>query len=253
MAEMMRVDGLQYSPRAFRVMSAAFRSMDPALEDQAAMSGASVPQIARRITLPLAWPAALGALLILFVRAIESFEVPALLGLRVAIHVYTSSIYQAIHQYPSEIGLAAAYAVTLLLITSLGIYAQSRLSSQGARFSTITGKGFRPRTIDLGRWRYLTATIFMLYFVVIVLLPFLVLAWSSLQKFYSAPSWAALSRVSLDSYRAVLAYPQFANTVWNSVVLALGSATTVMLISAVLASVVLGPKRPGRRRVGHPS
>src|SRR5712671_4136845 len=246
MAGMIWVDGLHYSPMAFLLMTAAFRSMDPALEEQAAMSGASVPQIARRITLPLAWPAALGALLILFVRAIESFEVPALLGLPVGIHVYTSSIYQAIHQYPSQIGLAAAYAVTLLLLTSIGIYAQSRLSSQGARFSTVTGKGFRPRTIDLGRWRYLTATIFILYFVVIVLLPFLVLAWSSLQKFYSAPSWAALSRVSLDSYRAVLAYPQFVNTVWNSVVLALGSATTVMLISAVIAWIVVRTKVPGR-------
>src|SRR3989449_5723432 len=235
---------------SFLLMTASYRSMDPSLEEQAAMSGASMLQTARRITLALAWPAALGSLLILFVRAIESFEVPALLGLPVGIHVYTSSIYQAIHQYPSQIGLAAAYAVTLLLLTSLGIYAQSRLSSQGARFSTVTGKGFRPRTIDLGRWRYLTATIFILYFVVIVLLPFLVLAWSSLQKFYSAPSWAALSRVSLDSYRAVLAYPQFANTVWNSVVLALGSATTVMLISAVIPLVVLRTKEAGRWMLG---
>jgi iron(III) transport system permease protein len=246
MSGMIWVDGLHYSPEAFLLMTAAFRSMDPALEEQAAMSGASVSQIARRVTLPLAWPAALGALLILFVRAIESFEVPALLGLPVGIHVYTSSIYQAIHQYPSQIGLAAAYAVTLLLITSLGIYAQSRLSSQGGRFSTVTGKGFRPRTIDLGRWRYVTAAIFILYFTVIVLLPFLVLVWSSLQKFYSAPSWAALSRVSLDSYRAVLDYPQFMNTVWNSVVLALGSATTVMLVSAVIAWIVVRTKVPGR-------
>jgi iron(III) transport system permease protein len=39
--------------------------------------------------------------------------------------------------------------VTLLLLTSLGIYVQSRLSRQGGRFATVTGKGFRPRTIDL--------------------------------------------------------------------------------------------------------
>ena len=246
MAGMIWVDGLHYSPMAFLLMTAAFRSMDPALEEQAAMSGASVPQIALRITLRLAWPAALGSLLILFVRSIESFEVPALLGLPVGIHVYTSSIYQAIHEYPSQIGLAAAYAVTLLLLTSFGIYAQSRLSSQGARFSTVTGKGFRPRTIDLGKGRYLTAAIFVLYFVVIVLLPFLVLVWSSLQKFYSGPSWAALSRVSLDSYRAVLGYPQFADIVWNSLVLAVGSATTVMLVSAVIAWIVVRTKVPGR-------
>jgi iron(III) transport system permease protein len=246
MAGMIFVDGLHYSPMAFLLMTAAFRSMDPALEEQAAMSGASVLQVARRVTLKLAWPAALGALLILFVRAIESFEVPALLGLPVGIHVYTSSIYQAIHQYPSQIGLAAAYAVTLLLITSLGIYAQSRLSSQGARYSTVTGKGFRPRTIDLGKWRYFTAAIFIVYFVVIVLLPFLVLLWSSTQKFYSAPSWAAFGRMSLDSYRAVLDYPQFANAVWNSLVLAAGTAIAVMLVAAVISWIVVRTRMPGR-------
>jgi iron(III) transport system permease protein len=246
MTGMIWVDGLHYSPMAFLLMTAAFRSMDPALEEQAAMSGASVLQTARRISLRLALPAALGSLLILFVRSIESFEVPALLGLPVGIHVYTASIYQAIHEYPSQVGLAAAYAVTLLLLTSLGIYAQSRLAREGARFSTVTGKGFRPRTIDLGRWRYLTAAIFILYLLVIVLMPFLVLVWSSLQKFYSVPSWAALSRVSLDSYRAVLDYPQFARTVWNSLVLAVGSATVVMLLSAVVAWIVLRTKVPGR-------
>ena len=246
MAGMIWVDGLHYSPMAFLLMTAAFRSMDPSLEEQAAMSGASMLQTARRITFKLAWPAALGSLLILFVRSIESFEVPALLGLPVGIHVYTSSIYQAIHQYPSQIGLASAYAVTLLLLTSVGIYAQSRLAVGGTRYSTVTGKGFRPRTIDLGRWRYLTAAIFVLYFAIIVLLPFLVLVWSSLQKFYSAPSWAALSRISLDSYRAVLDYPQFGQTVWNSLVLALGCATVVMLVSAVISWIVVRTKMPGR-------
>jgi iron(III) transport system permease protein len=246
MAGMIWVDGLHYSPMAFLLMTAAFRSMDPSLEEQAAMSGASVLQTARRITLKLAWPAAAGSLLILFVRSVESFEVPALLGLPVGIHVYTSSIYQAIHQYPSQVGLASAYAVTLLLLTSLGVYSQTRFASGGSHYATVTGKGFRPRTIDLGRWRYLTASIFIVYFLVIVLLPFLVLLWSSLQRFYSAPSWNALSRISLDSYRAVLEYPQFAQTVWNSFVVSLGSATAVMLLSAIMSWIVVRTKLPGR-------
>src|SRR4029077_20931016 len=134
----------------------------------------------------------------------------------------------------------------LLLLTSLGIYVQSRLSRQGSRFATVTGKGFRPRTIDLGRWRYLTAAIFILYFVVIVLLPFLVLVWSSLQKFYSAPSWAALSRVSLDSYRTVLDFPGFWPTVNHSLFLSLTTATMVMLMGAVVSWVVVRTKIRGR-------
>jgi iron(III) transport system permease protein len=243
---MIWTDGLHYSPMAFLLMTAAFRSMDPSLEESALMCGASVLQIAWRITLKLAWPAALASLLILFVRSLESFEVPALLGLPVGIQVYTSSIYQAIHQYPSQIGLAASYAITLLLITSFGIYMQSRLSYHSSRFSTVTGKGFRPRTIDLGNWRYLTAGLFVLYFLVIVLLPFLILVWSSLQKFYSAPSWAALSRVTLDSYRTILDYPQFWSTVRNSLFLAFTTATVIMLLGAIISWVVVRTKIRGR-------
>ncbi len=246
MAGMIWVDGLHYSPIAFLLMTAAFRSMDPALEESAQMSGASILQVAWRITFKLAWPAALGSLLILFVRAIESFEVPALLGLPVGIHVYTSAIYHAIHQYPSQIGLASSYAITLLVLCCFGIYMQSRLSYQSSRFSTVTGKGFRPRTIDLGPWRWVAAALFVLYFVVIVLLPFLVLVWTSLQKFYSAPSWDALGRLSLDNYRAVLDYPSFWSTVRNSLFLALSCASVVILIGAVISWVVVRTKIPGR-------
>ena len=243
---MIWVDGLHYSPMAFLLMTAAFRSMDPALEESAMMSGASILQTAWRVTLKLAWPAIFATLLILFVRSIESFEVPALLGLPVGIHVFTSSIYQAIHQYPSQIGLACAYGVTLLLITTLGIYFQSRLTGRGSKYSTITGKGFRPRPVDLGRWRYLTAAIFIVYLLLIVALPFLVLVWSSLQKFYSPPSIAALQNLTLDPYRFVLNYAPLANAVWNTLVLSTGSATVIMLVTSVICWITVKTKMPGR-------
>jgi iron(III) transport system permease protein len=246
MAGMIWVDGLHYSPIAFLLVTAALRSMDPALEESAMMGGASLFQIVRRITLPLAWPAILASFLILFVRAIESFEVPALLGLPVGLQVFTSSIYEAIHRYPSDVGLASAYAVTLLLITSIGIYMQSRLSSQGGKFSTVTGKGYRPRMMDLGRWRYLTAGIFIVYALLVVVLPFLVLLWSSLQKYYSVPSLAAMRNVSLDAYRTVIDFPGFATSVWNSIILSLGSATAIMLLTSVIAWIVVRTKIPGR-------
>ena len=246
MAGMIWVDGLHYSPMAFLLMTAAFRSMDPALEESAQMSGASVPQVFFRVTLKLAWPAVLATLLILFVRAIESFEVPALLGLPVGIEVYTSAIFQAIHRYPSQVGQASAYAVTLLVICSLGIYFQSRLSSQGDRYATVTGKGFRPRTMDLGSWRYLTAGLFILYFFIVVVLPFCVLLWSSLQKYFSAPSFAALNNLSLDAYRSVLGAPAFGTVVWNSLLLSLGSATLIMLATSVIAWLVVRTRLPGR-------
>jgi iron(III) transport system permease protein len=243
---MIWVDALHYSPMAFLLMSAAFRAMDPALEESAVMSGASVRQVVSRVTLPLVWPAIFATLLILFVRAIESFEVPALLGLPVGIQVFTSAIYQAVHRYPSQIGLASSYGVILLLITTIGVYFQSRLSSRGNKYATMTGKGFRPRQIDLGGWRYLAVAIFLVYFLLIVVLPFAVLLWSSFQKFYSVPSMEAIQRMTLDPYRTILSYPSLWRSVWNSLVLALGCATLIMLVTSVICWIVVKTKLPGR-------
>ena len=243
---MIWVEGLAYSPMAFLFMTAAFRAMDPSLEESAMMSGANVLQVVWRITLKLSWPAIFATILILFVRSIESFEVPALLGLPVGIQVFTSAIYQAVHEYPSKIGLASSYATTLLLLTSGGVYFQSRLSSQGAKYSTMTGKGFRPRTIDLGRWRYLTAGIFVLYFLLIVVLPFLVLLWSSFQKFYAVPSWEALNHLSFDAYLFIFTYPTLLRSLWNSLLLSLSGATVIMLVTSVICWIVVKTKFPGR-------
>ncbi len=243
---MIWVDGLHYSSMAFLMMTSAFRSMDPSLEESAMMSGASISQTVWRITIKLSWPAIFATLLILFVRSIESFEVPALLGLPVGIDVFTSSIYRAIHEYPSNIGLASSYGVSLLIITTIGVYLQSRITGQGNKYSTVTGKGFRPRVMDLGKWRYVTAGLFAMYFLMIVILPFSILLWCSLQKFYGVPGVDAFKNLSLDAYKFILSYPNLGNAVWHSFVLAIGCATIVMLLTAIICWVVLKTKIPGR-------
>jgi iron(III) transport system permease protein len=246
LAGMIWVDGLHYSPMAFLLMTAAFRAMDPSFEESATMSGANIFQVVWRVTLRLTWPAIVATLLILFVRAIESFEVPALLGLPNGIEVFTSAIYQAVHRYPSLVGLASAYAVALLCITTAGVYGVSRLSSRGSRYATVTGKAFRPRQIDLGGWRWVTAAIFVGYFLLIVVLPFSVLLWSSFQRFYAVPSMEALGNLTLDPYRFILDYPNLSRTVLNSLMLSLGSATIVMLVTSVICWIVVKTRVRGR-------
>jgi iron(III) transport system permease protein len=247
LAGMVWVEGLHHAPIAFLLMSAAFRAADPALEEAALMSGAGVLDVARRITLRLAAPAAGAALLILFVRAVESFEVPALLGLPAGIPVFTSAIYRALHRYPSDVGLGSAHGVTLLVITSIAVWLHTRVLGRGERYATLTGKGFRPRRIDLGRGRFVATTFFVAYLAAVVVLPLLVLVWSSLQPYYAVPSAAALRSVSLDAYRFVLTQPPIARAAWNSVLLAVGCATVVMALTAVVAWVVVRSRLPGRR------
>jgi iron(III) transport system permease protein len=246
MGGMIWVDGLHYSPMAFLLMSAAFRAIDPSLEESATMSGANVFQVVWRVTLRLTWPAIVATLLILFVRSIESFEVPALLGLPGGIVVFTAAIYQAVHRYPSQMGLASAYAVALLAVTTAGVYFVSRLSGRGSKYATMTGKGYRPRIIDLGRWRWATASLFIVYFLFIVILPFAVLLWSSFQRFYAVPSMEALQNLTLEPYRFILNYPNLGRTVLNSLFLSFSTATVVMLVASVICWIVVKTRLPGR-------
>ncbi len=246
LAGMMWVEATHLYPLVFLLMSAAFRSMDASLEEASVVAGSGAFTTFRRVTLPLMRPAFVSAMLIMFVRAIESFEVPALIGIPARVPVFTSKIFLAVHQFPSDFGLAGAYAITLLLLSTAGVLVYHRVTGHGERFATITGKGYRPRVLDLGRWRYLTCGLALLIFGITVLLPVLVLLWSSLTPYYGVPSWQLLRSVTLEAYRYVLSYPMALRAFKNSFYLAAASATAVMLLTSVIAWITVKSRMPGR-------
>jgi iron(III) transport system permease protein len=227
-------------------MVAAFRSMDPSLEESALMSGARLPTVFRRITLPLAKPALFASILIMAVRGLESFEVPALLGIPGGVWVFTSRIWRVLSQYPPSYGQAGAYALSLLLLTSLGVYLNSRLTRRSKAFQTVTGKGFRPHPMELGRMRIPATVLLFLYFGVAVLLPVLILVYTSTQHFYSVPSFQTLTNMTWDNYDYTLSNDQSLTALRNSFSLGIGSATAVMLVMAIASWVVVRTKLPGR-------
>ncbi len=246
MKGMIVVEGLHLAPLVFLLMVASFRAMDPALEESAIMSGASLPTVIRRITVPLARPALYAAILIIAVRGLESFEVPALLGLPGGVWVFTSRIWRVLHAVPPNYSEAGAYAMSLLVLTTLGVLWHSRLSRRARSYQTVSGKGFRPRPIGLGVWRWPATAFVLLYFVIAVLAPLAILAYASTQRFYSPPTMATLHNMSLDPYRDVIHGDVALQAVKNSIVLGLGSATTVMLLAAVAAWVVVRTNLRGR-------
>lgn len=209
------------------------------------VSGGSVPTTVRRITLRLLLPAIASMFLIMFIRGLESFEVPALLGLRGGIKVFTSRIWLAI-KLDRNFGLAGAFAVTLLVISVAGIILYNRLTARAERFATVTGKAFRPHIIDLGRWRYAAGAFFILYFLFLVGLPLFILLWTSLNPFYSVPSVKALSRLTLDNYIFVLNMTRARTAIVNSLLLAVGSATLVMLLTSIISWITVRTRIPGR-------
>jgi iron(III) transport system permease protein len=243
---MMLVEGLHLAPLVFLLMVASFRSMDPALEESAIMSGAGLLTVFRRVTLPLSRPALYASILIIAVRALESFEVPALLGIPGGVWVFTSRIWRALKDIPPSYGEAGAFAMSLLVLTSIGVYWHSRLAKRARAFQTVSGKGFRPRPVELGVWRWPATAFISLYFVVAVVLPLLILAYASTQRFYTPPTRYTLTHMTLDPYRSVIHGDAALRAVKNSVILGLGSATVVMLIAAVAAWLVVRTQIPGR-------
>jgi iron(III) transport system permease protein len=225
-------------PLAFLMMVAAFKSMDPSLEESAMMSGARTWQTFKRITLRLLMPTAGSVLLILFVRTLESFETPALIGIPARIYVYTSEIFLAFNEYPPDYGRGGALAVGLLLLSAIGVWLYTRATKEGKKFQTVTGKAFRPRQFDLGPWRWLGLGFLTTYFLFVVLLPFLVLFWASFLPFFAAPSLDALSKLSLDNYRYLSGFRPFWEAMKNSILLATLTATVAMILTSLVAWIV---------------
>jgi iron(III) transport system permease protein len=244
---MIWVQGLHLAPVAFLLMVAAFRAMDPSLEESALMSGANRRTVLRRVTVPMMRPAIISSVLLMFVQSLESFEVPALLGLQNGLYVFTSRIYFVLRQYPIDYGSAGAYAITLLAIAATGVFIGARLSRNAKGFQTISGKAFRPRLISLGRARPFIGAGVIVYFLIAVVLPVGVLVYASLLKFYAAPSMNAIKTMTLDNYRAVIHMPLAVTALKNSLVLGVGSALVVMVITSVVSWVVVRSNAPGRR------
>ncbi len=244
---MIFVEALITTPLAFLIISAALYSMDPSLEESARVAGSSNFQIARRITFPIVRPALLAAGMLNFVRAIESFDTPAIIALPARIEVFTTKIYrEAVGAFPPNQNLAATYGVGLLLITMVFVYFYRRLTARSERYVTVTGRGYRPTIIDLGKWRYPAAGIAGLILTLIVVLPFLVLIYVSFITYVHVPGNKTWELLTLDNYRSNLSDARTYRALKNSLLLAVGGATLCMLLAALTAWVTTKTKVAGR-------
>jgi iron(III) transport system permease protein len=248
---MVLIEGVGFVPLTFLMMSAVLRAMDTSFEEAAIMAGASPLRAFWTVTLRMATPALCALSLLFFARAFESFEVPALVGLAGNINVFTTTIYQAMHRtgMPSY-GEAGAYSICLVGIVSVLLVWQSRLTRHAHKYQTITGKGFRPRIIDLGAWRHLSAAILIALFLVITVIPVAMILFTSFQPFYEGVSVSSLARFSFENYRVLLGPGSFRDSIVNTLVLGAATATIVVPFTALCAWLVVR-RVPGAALLDH--
>ena len=244
MAGMILIEGFLWSPLVFLLLGSTFRAANADMEEAARMSGATVFQTLRRVSLPLAMPAILALALFVFIRAIGGFEVPALVGMPGRIYVLTTDVYEATIVVPPDLGYAAAFSVVMVLIVAVLLYFYSRLSKNAEKYHSVTGKGFRPRPFDLGKGRWIAGAMIVANFCVVLLLPMITLLWMALLPFLRSFSLAALPMLSLKNFRTVFTAPGYVELATNSLLVAAAAATFIMAITA-LAGWIAARRGPG--------
>ena len=228
-----------YFPLAYLLLAPAMRSLDIRMEEAAQMSGARSWQTLFRVTLPLMRPAILSTLLLLFIRGMESYEVPRLIGNPARIEVFTTDIQRAITGSTVQFGLASALSITLLVICLVAVWLYARATRNAEAFATITGKGYKPVQMKLGRWRWPVAGLIALMYIATLGLPLLTLGWQSLYKSVAIPFMPTTDSVSLANYEFILTYPIFLNAVKTSLLLGAMAASVVVALTFVSAWIAL--------------
>jgi iron(III) transport system permease protein len=229
---------------AFVMISAAMKSMDPALEESSQVLGAGKLQTAVRITLPLMTPAILGTAIFVFAEMLGSFSAAAILGMPERFFVVTTAIWTLILRFPPDYPLAAAMGLSLFAIMAGLMYLYGRIVTAGS-YATITGRAFRPRALRMGWMTWLLFAVCVAYLVLAVVLPMATLGYVSLLRFVTVipkdVHW------TLSNYQSAFEMAPVRSALGNSLLLGVATATIGALLMTVLSLIIYRTRMPGRQ------
>jgi iron(III) transport system permease protein len=227
---------------AFVMISAAMKSMDPSLEESSRVLGAGKLRTALRITLPLVAPGVLSATIFVFAEMLGSFAAAFVLGIPGRFYVVTTVIWQATLSFPPDYGRAAAMGLSLfgVMLITLTI---ARFVLRHGTYTTITGKAFRPREMDVGIMRWPLLTIAWGYIVVAVILPLGALLLTSFERF--ATVVLPQMQFTLANYETALQMGSVGPAFVNSLILGISVSTIGVVVIGVLAWIIYRSRMPG--------
>ncbi|HEX3881300.1 MAG TPA: iron ABC transporter permease [Stellaceae bacterium] len=227
---------------AFVMISAAMKSMDPALEESARVLGAGKWRVMLTVTLPLVLPGVLGATVFVFAEMLGSFAAAFVLGLPARFVVITTAIWEAVQSFPPDYPRAAAlgFALSAVMFATLALY---RALVRRGNFATITGKAFRPRQMAMGRMAWVLFAACFAYVVAAVFLPLAALLLTSFQRF--ATVILSESQFTFANYETALGFGAVRQALTNSLMLGVGVATVGVAVMVVLVWIIYRSKAPG--------
>ena len=249
MAGLIVVFGMYYAPYVYMFTASALRNMDPSLEEAAEISGVGPVRTLFTITFPLIAPAIISGGLLSFIVMLGIYGIPAVLGSPANIPVLTTYIFKLTNWSPPLYSTAAAVAIILMVVTGALVALQQRVLS-GKSFTTVAGKAFRPRSLDLGPWRWLTLALALIYLLVVVVLPLLALVVAAFRRFLFIPNAASLfdmRHYSLVHFESIFDNPLTMRSIWNTMEVGFITAVLGGVLAFAIGYTVHRGSAPGRR------
>lgn len=226
----------------FLLLLPILANMDGSLEEASRMSGASAWRTVRRITLPVIWPATLGIIILQVILLMGALEIPLLFGQQEARRIFSVQLLNMLRPSAGQLveyGLAATYGVIFLVITALIFQWYRRITRDANRRASISGKGFRPTRLPLGRWHLPALILVGLYLVPTAVLPAVALTWSALTPYAVAINLENMTTLlTVEAFEAVLADRVFWESLGRTVIIAGASATIAVVVATVAAWTV---------------
>ena len=235
------VTGIFFAPLVYLFVIGSLRRMDPSLEDSARTTGAGLLATTMKVTLPLITPAILSGAIIVFVTTAGEFGVPFKLGAPYGVETFTTQIFTKAVGDDSNHYLGSAMSMVLGAITGFFIWIQRRIIAP-REFITVTGKGFRPNVVDLGRWKWTAFAYNLFYIFIAVVLPIFCLLVVSLH-----PVWEGRiipADLTFWNYQKVLFFwwPESIGAatrgIKNSLILAFSGASIAMVLALVVSYMI---------------
>jgi iron(III) transport system permease protein len=247
MGGMIWVFGLACVPLGYLFLLPVFLSFDPSLEESAYIAGSKPVNTMLKITFPLAVPAFLSAFVLNFLRGLRSFETPVLQGSPAGIKVFVSRVYDSM-ALEFNTGLATAYSVILIVLSAIALIFYIRTTRFSERYATITGKGYRMKVIDIGKWKYLTFFCVFAYFVAGIAIPFVVLIVVSMIPYFDYDTFMKFpTNMVLTNYYIVMKHPSFVTGLYNSLVLSIIIAVVTVFAGIVMAFTIYRTRAYGTK------
>lgn len=217
---------LSYYPYVLLIVQGSLAAADPYIEESALVMGAPRWRIMRTITFPLVIPSIAAGAIIVFIKALGNFGVPAILGGEY--YVLPTMIYFQVHGFFNLNG-ASAIAMVNVLLTLLAILLMSHVN-KGRGHVTVTGSTRRAVQIN-GLGARIFANTYCWGLLLIALTPHIMVFYSSF-----AVRWIGTlfpTEFGFDNYFRILSEVQVPFT--NSIILA-SSATVICVVFGTLTA-----------------